>query len=134
MSIRQTLSFIALMSLAVFILTGCVSTRPLLSIAGLVAPEHKTTLDNVLNMLQDEQIVTEVQFFVETPDGRRYSVHEITLGARPVETTWPLNEVPPGVLRRISKEPLPESAAEQRRILAEALKEIPTTPETKEKK
>lgn len=112
-------------------LSGCVSLQRVgrvgAGVGRLVAPEYAMTFDNVLAMLQDEQIFTDVSFYVLAPDGRRYDLQDVRIGARATEPTWALTEVPPGVLRRISQQPLPPDVEDQRRMLADALREIPST-------
>ena len=119
--------------LSLLVLTGCASLdrigRAGSGIAGLFAPEYKASFDNVLSMLQDDQLFQHVDFYVVTPDGRRYDVSEVRIGARPVEPTWSLTEVPPGVMRRIAKQPLPPEVEDQRQLLIDALKQLPTKEE-----
>ena len=121
---------IGIMLLAV-LLTGCASLDRAGRVGGaigrLVAPEYAMTIDNVLAMLQDEQIFTDVTFYAITPDGRRYDLQDVRIGARATEPTWAITEVPPGVMRRVSKQPLPQEAEDQRQMLANALRAIPST-------
>lgn len=102
---------------------------------GFAAPEYKATADNLYSLLADDQIFRDdkIVIGIETPDGRRWPIDDIKIVGR-AEDSWSLGNVPPGVMRRLSKAPRSPSIAEQSKILSDAFKSVPTTPETQTKK
>ena len=121
--------------LSLLVLTGCASLdrigRSGSGIAGLVAPEHKGAVDNILDILQRDQLFADgVEFVARTPDGKTWGLQEILVVPVVRQPDGvPLPEMPAGWLRRIAKQPLPPEVEDQRQLLIDALKQLPTKEE-----
>ena len=117
---------------------GCSSLgRTAAGIAGLVAPEHKATADNLYALLRDDQLASslDVEVALEDKEGRIYRKADLTPVVLTSRRAYTWDSLPTGAWDRfLGGAPDRPALAAQRKALADALAAVPSTPPAEEKK
>jgi len=111
--------------------------RTAAGLAGLVAPEHKATADNLYALLRDDQLASslDVEVALEDKEGRIYRKADLTPVVLTSRRAYTWESLPAGAWDRfLGGAPDRPDLAAQRKALADALATIPSTPSKEEKK
>lgn len=135
--ITAVLAFAAAMVL-IGLSAGCSSLgRTAAGLAGLVAPEHKATADNLYALLRDDQLASslDVEVALEDKEGRIYRKADLTPVVLTSRRAYTWDSLPAGAWDRfLGGAPDRPDLAAQRKALADALAAVPSTPAAEEKK
>ncbi len=117
---------------------GCAGLgRTASGFAGLVAPEHKATADNLYALLRDDQLASslDVEVALEDKEGRIYRKADLTPVVLTSRRAYTWDSLPAGAWDRfLGAAPDRPDLAAQRKALADALATIPSTPPAEKKK
>lgn len=109
---------------------GCTSLgRTAAGIAGLVAPEHKATADNLYALLRDDQLASslDVEVALEDKEGRIYRKADLTPVVLTSRRAYTWDSLPAGAWDRfLGSAPDLSGVAAQKKALADALATIPS--------
>lgn len=135
--ITAVLAFAAAMVL-IGLSAGCTSLgRTAAGIAGLVAPEHKATADNLYALLRDDQLASslDVEVALEDKEGRIYRKADLTPVVLTSRRAYTWDSLPAGAWDRFlgAATDRPDLAA-QKKALADALATIPSATAEEKKK
>lgn len=122
----------SLLIAAAALLSGCGTFgRVGQGVVGLVAPEYKATADNVYNLLLNDQLLATLglEAVFITKEGRVLRRDDVTPTVLTTQQAYSWDNLPRGFIPLFLGEEsrLPPEQAEQRSILSDALKSIPTT-------
>ena len=138
LKIIHVLVGVSLITIAICGGMGCAGLgRTAAGIAGLVAPEHKATADNLYALLRDDQLAAslDVEVALEDKEGQIYRKADLTPVVLTSRRAYTWDSLPAGAWDRfLGSAPDLSGVAAQKKALADALATIPSATAEEKKK